>query len=229
MYCQSCRTKLSPRDKSCPTCGRRITGNPELGAGTSNEDSGSKSFPLPPAQALDEDSMPDTRPPKEASKEAPAAMEKREGRSERRGRASRKAAASASPSGLGREEILRILIDQPGLVEPGLQVYVDEKGKAIGAGYPTAVGEIDLLARDDSGSWVVIAVAEPDQGKEIVSDLLQRMGWVRRHLGQSGDEVRGIVLLDQMPDDLGYAASAVSDSVEFKLYQMQLTFEAVIL
>jgi hypothetical protein len=31
-----------------------------------------------------------------------------------------------------------------------------------------------------------------------------------------------------LPDDLGYAAAAVSDTVEFRLYQMALTLEPVI-
>jgi hypothetical protein len=75
---------------------------------------------------------------------------------------------------------------------------------------------------------VVIAVAEPDEGKELVGDLLQRMGWVRRHLGKSGQEVRGMVLLDALPDDLGYAAAAVADTVEFKMYQLALSLEPVI-
>lgn len=119
-----------------------------------------------------------------------------------------------------------MLIDQPGLIEDGLEVY-SEKGELVGVGYSTAVGDIDVLARDDAGGWVVVCIPD-SKGKDIVSDLLQRMGWVRRHLGQSGEEVRGIVLLDELPDDLGYAAAAVSDSVEFKLYQMALTLESVI-
>ena len=120
-----------------------------------------------------------------------------------------------------------MIAEHPALVEPGLEVH-SEDGRAVGVGYKTDVGEIDLLARDDSGGWVIVAIAEPDRGKEIVGDLLQRMGWVRRHLGQSGQEVRGIVLLESLPDDLGYAAAAVSDTVEFRLYQMALTLEPVI-
>ena len=75
----------------------------------------------------------------------------------------------------------------------------------------------------------MILVAEPNRGKELVGDLLQRIGWVRRHLGTSGEEVRGIVLLDSLPDELGYAAAAVADTVEFKIYRLELTFEPVIL
>ncbi len=126
------------------------------------------------------------------------------------------------------QDVVAMLVEQPSLIESGLEVY-SEDGEAIGVGFGTAVGDIDLLARDDAGAWVVILVADPDRSKELVSDLLQRIGWVRRHLGSSGEEVRGIVLLDSIPDDLGYAAAAVADTVEFKIYQLQLTFEPVIL
>ena len=119
-----------------------------------------------------------------------------------------------------------LLVDRPEIIEDGLSVYTKD-GEPVGAGFSTAVGDIDLLARDDSGGWVVVAVPEPDLGKEIVGDLLQRMGWVRRHLAKAGAEVRGIVLLETLPDDLGYAAAGVADSVEFKLYKMALTLESV--
>jgi hypothetical protein len=35
------------------------------------------------------------------------------------------------------------------------------------------------------------------------------------------------VLVDSVPEDLGYAAAAVSDTVEFKRYRIGLTLEKV--
>ncbi len=130
--------------------------------------------------------------------------------------------------GMRSPDVVALIVEQPSLIEPGLEIY-SEDGETTGVGYGTAVGKIDLLARDDAGAWVVILVAEPNPGKDLVSDLLQRIGWVRRHLGSSGEEVRGIVLLDSLPDELGYAAAAVADTVEFKIYRLELTFEPVIL
>lgn len=249
MYCQSCQTKLSPRDQSCPTCGRRVSESRDLGGGSG--DAESKSFPLPPAQAVDEDSQSSMKPVTDSPrKPAPsrsasssksresAPPKRREAKPEPR-RGGRRKAARPEPTpapaeeagagfGLRPRDVLGLLAEKPSLIEPGLEIH-SEDGEDIGIGFPTAIGDIDLLARDDSGGWVIVCVAEPDQGKDIVADLLQRIGWVRRHLGQSGEEVRGIVLLDEMPDDLGYAAAAVSDTVEFKLYQLELTFESVIL
>jgi RecB family endonuclease NucS len=133
----------------------------------------------------------------------------------------------SSSSSLGRDEVLTLVAEQPELIESGLRVHSDRKGEAVGAGFATDVGEIDLLARDSAGGWVLIVVAEEDSEKELVAELLQLMGWVRKHLGKKGQEVRAIVLLDSVPEDLGYAAAAVADSLEFKRYRLALTFEPV--
>jgi hypothetical protein len=237
MYCQSCQTKLTSRDQSCPTCGRRAPGGRDLGSGA-GATSGSAAYPLPPAQSLDEDSLGQSgsqspsqsgsQKPRRAEPPARPAAAKEPPPARRAGRKQSGRAARNEPDFSVRpEDVRRMIVEQPGLIEEGLRVYSQE-GEPVGAGFATAVGEIDLLARDSSGTWVVVAVTEPGVGKEIVGELLQRMGWVRRHLGKSGEEVRGIVLLDSLPDDLGYAAAAVSDSVEFKLYQVELTLESVI-
>jgi hypothetical protein len=113
------------------------------------------------------------------------------------------------------------------MIEEGLYVHTGSEGGAPGARFETSVGTIDLLARDAASGWVVVLVAESGEGKELVGDLLQLMGWVRKHLSAEGQEVRAIVLVDDVPEDLGYAAAAVSDTVEFKRYQVGLTLERV--
>ena len=176
MYCQSCKTKLSPRDPRCPTCGRRVATSRDLGAGSAAEDDSQASGPLPPASSLEEDSMSQIPSPK------PKAPAKKRRRPPALG-------SQPEPSvGLRRQDVVGLLLEQPSLLEPGLEIY-REDGKTCGVGYSTDVGEIDLLARDDAGSLVVIHVSEPGHGKELVGELLQRIGWVRRHLGSSEAEV----------------------------------------
>lgn len=236
MYCQSCQTKLTPRDKRCPSCGRGVAASRDLGAGSSASGDSQANYPLPPASSLEEDSMSETPSRKPKASRASAKAPKKSGGHRRKGGDRRKApdptpVENSEPQqgfALPPQGIVGLLARQPSLLEPGLEVY-SEDGQVSGVGYSTEVGEIDLLARDDAGGWVVIQLAEPGCGKEIVGDLLERIGWVRRHLGASGGEVRGIVLLDSLPDDLGYAAAAVADTIEFKLYQLELTFESVIL
>lgn len=135
---------------------------------------------------------------------------------------------SAEPSfDLSPEGIRDLLIARPEMIEEGLRIHTGRDGGASGARLATSVGRIDLLARDAASGWVIVLVAESDQGKELVGDLLQLMGWVRKHLSAEGQEVRAIVLVDEIPEGLGYVAAAVSDSVEFKRYQVGLTLEKV--
>ncbi|MCH7643640.1 MAG: hypothetical protein IH974_02305 [Myxococcales bacterium] len=128
---------------------------------------------------------------------------------------------------LSPDGIRDLLIARPELIEEGLCLHTDGDDAGSGARFETSVGKIDLLARDDAAGWVIVLVAESGQGKELIGDLLQLMGWVRKHLSDEEQEVRGIVLVDSVPEDLGYAAAAVSDTVEFKLYRVGLTFEKV--
>jgi hypothetical protein len=135
---------------------------------------------------------------------------------------------SAEPNfDLGRDGIRDLLIARPELIEEGLSVHTDGDGAASGVCFETSVGKIDLLARDSAAGWVVVLISESGQGKELIGDLLQLVGWVRKHLSAEGQEVRAIVLVDSVPEDLGYAAAAVSDTVEFKLYRVGLTLEKV--
>ncbi len=50
------------------------------------------------------------------------------------------------------------------------------------------------------------------------------MGWVRKHLAEGGEEVRGVVVLERLPEDLAYAAAGVAGAVAFKGYQLSLSF-----
>ena len=118
-----------------------------------------------------------------------------------------------------------MLAEQPGLLEPGLSIYTSEKGTPQGVGYTSAVGEIDLLARDPDGGFVVVVVAESHAGEELISGVLQRVGWVRKHLSKGESPVRAIVLLDRARDEIAYAAAAVAETVKFKTYRVALRFD----
>jgi hypothetical protein len=117
-----------------------------------------------------------------------------------------------------------ILAAQPEMLEPGLTQVTDKKGKAVGAGFPTAVGPIDLLARDASGAFVVVTVAGRGQGEDLVKETLERVGWVRKHLGIGKQPVRAIILIEQVPENFSYAAAAVADTIRFKTYRVALRF-----
>jgi hypothetical protein len=142
-------------------------------------------------------------------------------------RAAKKSPRSARPTRepgptvfhLNPSQVSTLIGEQPGLLEKGLGIYADETGKPVGAHYPSPVGEIDLLARDPKGNFVVIMVPEPSDVVNVVADILQRMGWVRKHIAGDGKEVRGIVVLEQLPEEVAYAAAGTGGAVAFKAFR----------
>ncbi|MFQ5801579.1 MAG: hypothetical protein ACE5JQ_01620 [Candidatus Methylomirabilales bacterium] len=126
---------------------------------------------------------------------------------------------------LGPAGLRELLAKQPEMLEPGLGVVTDKGGQPVGAGLSTQVGIIDLLARDGSGALVVVMVAERGQGEELVGETLQRIGWVRKNLGKGKQRVRGIVLVEEAPENLSYAAAAVAETILFKAYRVGVTFQ----
>jgi hypothetical protein len=138
----------------------------------------------------------------------------------------RKRGGAASPFALDAAGLRGLLAEQPEVLEAGLAILRDDDGNSVGASYRTPVGEIDLLATDAEGDFVVITILDKDHGEELVAEVLKRLGWVRKHLGEGeGKKVRGIVLCDEPPESLSYTAAAVADTVAFKTYKVALSFE----
>ena len=100
---------------------------------------------------------------------------------------------------------------------------LNEEGDT-GYEYRTLVGKIDLLARAKNGNgWLVIELKKGKSSDVVVGQVLRYMGWVRAHLAQSGEPVRGMIISAEHDSKLVYAVSATSDlsymayEVEFRL------------
>jgi len=126
------------------------------------------------------------------------------------------------------EQVRHLIVERPEVLEADLSVHVDEEGVEVGAGFETEVGEIDLLARSADGTWVVaMVVTSPAEQENIIAGMIQRIGWVRKHLSDGQEEVRGVVLTGTMSDELVYAATALKDSVSFLGWRLSLGFESL--
>jgi len=212
MHCKLCNTRISTGEKACPNCGADVRGM-----------SGSHPAPRRVSGRLGPSSL--TPGAREAELELDEVAHHKAGHGAAAGAAPRPA-ANAPP--MGPAGLRALLADQPELLEPGLGVYRDEVGAAVGVDYATGVGAIDLLATDARGSLVAVMVAEKGRSEEeLVADVLQRIGWLRKHLCDGPQQVRAIVLVEEPPASLPYAAAAVADTVAFKTFRVALVFEDV--
>jgi hypothetical protein len=214
MHCKLCNTRLGENVRFCPNCGNdagslslsgRDSARPKAGRMTRLPVRGRKgdaalelAEPVDPGDSIDPGTSIRTLPRKPNA---------------------------APPLAPDPAAVRELLATRPELLESGLRVHADAQGKPVGVDFSTEVGEIDLLGRDAAGSYVVVMVAGQGQGEDYIAEVLERIGWVRKHLATGSEKVRGILLLDQPPESLSYAAAAVADTVAFKTYRMSLCFE----
>lgn len=222
MHCKVCNTRLSAGERSCPNCGvapaeaaftkaKKPTKLPSPSLSRAHDPDEEDVVDL---DDVTEDPAPRSRgmkTPKLGRKRTPARQSKQP--------------AAAPMLATDVAGLRALLAEQPDTLEKGLSVYCDDEGMPLGAGYTSGVGDIDLLAVDGRGELVVVMILEPGQGEELVADVLQRIGWVRKHIGEGRERVRGIVLCEEAPESLSYAAAAVADTVKFKTWRVALTFE----
>lgn len=236
MTCSSCGTRTSSNQRNCPNCGRSLTASGGSRTGLEDSPSGSGSHGLSESTA---------KAPGRKDKPRDSEGQKSVRRTKKKGSAkplpeipldspsdSADGASGVGGGGAGAQ-IRAQLYDRPDCLEDGLSIYTDGKAEPVGIDYATEVGTIDLLARDDAGGLVVVLIAkeplegETKSGKDLVSEALERVGWVRKHIAESQQEVRAIVLLDQVPDDISYSAAAVAATVSFKTWRMEISFSDV--
>jgi hypothetical protein len=100
-------------------------------------------------------------------------------------------------------------------------LYAEQGDPEAGYEFPCDVGRIDLLARQRKGKdWLVIELKRDQSGDATVGQVLRYIGWVRRHLAQPGEAVRGMIIAGQADQGLLYAVSAVPD-VDLRFYEVE--------
>jgi len=236
LLCKSCNTRFEDGKTACPSCGRRIfvsmketpkpgdSGPVSLAAALSaaakveappNELSGSE-IDLGEVDVLAEAVEPEAVKELEQKREVPAKPRPR----------SRKLEPEPGPAvfHLSAAQVRTLVVEQPSLLEPDLSIYRDAKSGVVGVDLRTPVGAIDLLARDREGSFVVVSVPDPRDVESLMSEMLARIGYVRKHFAIDKRPVRGIVVIEEIPEELAYAAAGVSQTISFRAYRVALTF-----
>ena len=232
--CRACNTRYEGGLKACPRCGRRSSeGSVDSGAsgsGSSGPGSTAPTEPLPPVELVEAEVGVDLELGEQDIVEGRQAVAKGARRSRRKTDppASRGRVREPAPPVIALEpaQVRTLVGEQPGLLEKGLGVHSDEDGQPVGVDYVTPVGDIDLLARDKRGDLVVVMVPEPNEFESVVPDIVQRIGWVRKHLAE-GNDVRGIVVMQELPEAVGYAAAGVAGMVSFRAFRVALSFHEI--
>ena len=228
LLCHACNTRFEDGSRACPSCGRRASEHATEAVATGPGSSGSTG-PLPPSGRLEKDVGIDLElDEQDVIRDRPSGG--RTARSRRKpqppssiGRARESGSAML---GLDSRQVRVLVCEQPGLLEKGLGVHADDDGQPIGIDFETPQGDIDLLARDKKGNLVVVMIPERGELDDVVSAVLQRIGWVRKHLSDDED-VRGIVVAEQLPETVSYAAAGVAGMVAFKAFRVALTFHDI--
>ena len=226
MNCKVCNTRLGGGEQHCPNCGTTVVGGKASKRGsakrrvsrlTPNSSSATDlDLDIDDIEGLDDISE---DLPSESSASASLSAPKKKPSTPRR-KTSADSLDRPDPDG-----VRALLAENPALLEDGMSVFRGAGGKAVGASYSTEVGVIDLLATDAKGELVVVMIAEKGQAEELVPEVLKRIGWVGKHLAKGKNKVRAIVLVEEAPESLNYAAAAVSGTVSFKTYQVSLCFQ----
>jgi len=110
------------------------------------------------------------------------------------------------------------------LIEPGLELYVDEDG-VNGVEYPTAVGRIDILAVDKEEGFVAVELKVSRGPDAVAGQVLRYKNWVKRHLAE-GRPVRGIIVAQHVSERVLYAIAG-DPEVSAMEYELSLHLRPV--
>ena len=124
----------------------------------------------------------------------------------------------------------------PALLEIHLQDYIFRNWNAVfadldlfqgaqGREFRTqdpSVGIMDFLCTDRKGDFVVIETKRQMPDRQAIGQVLGYMGWVREKLCTKGQSVRGILIANEVSDQLKLAAAVIPG---LALYCYEISFD----
>ena len=106
-----------------------------------------------------------------------------------------------------------------------IQLWKDEEGN-IAQQYPLIdnearnIGKIDILARNiEENSYIVIELKKGRSSDKVVGQILRYMGWVKEHLCNEGDSVKGMIICKDKDKKLEYALKVIN-IIDLKFFQI---------
>ena len=110
-------------------------------------------------------------------------------------------------------DLANYLANDPSLIEADLRLEGQE--------YDTRnAGRIDLLCIDRNGDFVVVETKKGKESDKVVGQIQRYMGWVKRNLAKGGENVRGIIIVNEFDEWLDYAVS-VNENIRLLYYEVK--------
>jgi len=106
-------------------------------------------------------------------------------------------------------EIEYSIVSNPNILEDALEVIQRQ--------FPTDVGLIDILCKDNNNDFVVVELKKGAGTHEVVGQILKYMAWVQEHLAGT-KQVRGIIVAKENDKQLEYAIKASKFTIEIKVF-----------
>jgi hypothetical protein len=113
------------------------------------------------------------------------------------------------------------IVENLHIIEPDLVLYQDENGQS-GRQYPTDVGTIDILCKNQS-DFVLVELKKGRTSDQVVGQISRYIGWIKEFVAEQGQNIRGIIIVHDFDPKLKYAVRA-HDNLQLKYYEIQLKF-----
>ncbi len=122
-------------------------------------------------------------------------------------------------------DLQHYLVQNLGLLEPGLKLYEDEDGEFTGVEFPAGQRYIDILAVGTDDAYVVIETKVSRAYDRVVGQILRYMGWIKENLANEAS-VRGIIVASEIYEDLILATSSV-ENIRLVEYEISFSLKSV--
>ena len=122
-------------------------------------------------------------------------------------------------------DLQNYLVQNLGILEPGLRLYEDEDGAFTGVEFPAGQRHIDILAVGGDDAYVVIETKVSRAYDRVVGQILRYIGWVKENLAGEA-AVRGIIVASEISEDLILATSPV-ENIRLVEYEISFSLKSV--
>lgn len=108
-----------------------------------------------------------------------------------------------------------IIVEQLERIEKGLKLVQRQHVCAT-------IGRIDILCKDKHGDWVILELKKfGARHDSLIDQIAKYIGYIKLHLAQPQQKVRGIIVVPKADDKLRYAVSAFPN-IEIKTFNLTI-------